>query len=187
MIVSLPPDLIAKFEKELSRAGPREIGGVLVGEHTADAEFRVVDLSVQRSGGTVSCFVRKPEKHKRFMKRFFRRAGADYTRFNYLGEWHSHPLYLPVPSVVDFAQMQQIVEDGPNAPLFAVLLIVRLDEHKHIELGAMAFAKGLAPTPIEIRVNERPDCDPTAPNRLTVWPWKPVGWWPSNDVNRREA
>ena len=167
MIVSLPPDLIAKFEKALSRAGPREIGGVLVGEHVADAEFRIVDISVQHSGGTVSCFVRKPEKHKGFIKRFFRRTGADYTRFNYLGEWHSHPLYLPVPSAVDFAQMQQIVEDGPNAPLFAVLLIVRLGEHK--------------------RVSERPDCDPTLPNRLIAWRWKRPGWWPSSDVNRSEA
>ncbi|WP_081856638.1 Mov34/MPN/PAD-1 family protein [Sphingobium sp. DC-2] len=187
MIVSLPPDLIAKFEKALSRAGPREIGGVLVGEHVADAEFRIVDISVQHSGGTVSCFVRKPEKHKGFIKRFFRRTGADYTRFNYLGEWHSHPLYLPVPSAVDFAQMQQIVEDGPNAPLFAVLLIVRLGEHKRIDFGAMAFTKGSAPTPVQIRVSERPDCDPTLPNRLIAWRWKRPGWWPSSDVNRSEA
>jgi proteasome lid subunit RPN8/RPN11 len=112
MIVTLPPDLIAKFEKALSRAGTREIGGVLVGEHVADEEFRVVDLSVQHSGGTDSCFVRHPEKHRRFMRRFFRRTGTDYARFNYLGEWHSHPLYLAVPSATDLTQMQLIVEEG---------------------------------------------------------------------------
>lgn len=186
MIVTLPPDLIAKFEKALSRAGTREIGGVLVGEHVADEEFRVVDLSVQRSGGTESCFVRHPKKHRRFMRRFFRRTGTDYARFNYLGEWHSHPLYLAVPSATDLAQMQLIVEDGPGAPLFAVLLIIRLDGRERIELCATAFAPGSAPTQVEIRIQPRPNDDPTFPDRLTIWPWNRPGWWRKNDVSRRK-
>lgn len=186
MIVTLPPDLIVKFEKALSRAGTREIGGVLVGEHVADEQFRVVDLSVQRTGGTESCFVRKPEKHRRFMQRFFRRTGTDYTRFNYLGEWHSHPLYLPVPSTIDLAQMQLIVQDGPNAPLFAVLLIIRLDGRERIELGATAFAPGSVPTQIEIRIQPRPDDDPTIPARLIRWLWNRLGCWRKNHINRRK-
>jgi proteasome lid subunit RPN8/RPN11 len=186
MIVTLPPDLLSKLEKELSRAGTREIGGVLVGEHVADGEFRIVDLSVQHSGGNVSSFVRKPEKHRRFMKRFFRRTGADYARFNYLGEWHSHPLYMPVPSTVDLAQMQQIAEDGPDAPLFAVLLIIRLDGRKGIEFGAMAFSAGATPTPIEIRIEPRPEDDPSIPARLIAWPWKRPAWRPTTDINRRK-
>ena len=185
MIVTLPPDLIAKFEKALSRAGTREIGGVLVGEHLADEEFRVVDLSVQRSGGTESCFVRHPKKHRRFMRSFFRRTGADYARFNYLGEWHSHPLYLPVPSTTDLAQMQLIVEDGPDAPLFAVLLVVRLDGGERVELGATAFAPGSAPTLVEIRIQPRPADDPTISGKPILWPWKRPGWWRRNDINRR--
>lgn len=185
MNVTLPPDLIAKFEKALSRAGTREIGGVLMGEHVADEEFRVVDLSVQRSGGTESCFVRDPKKHRRFMQRFFRRTRADYARFNYLGEWHSHPLYLPVPSTTDLAQMQLIVEDGPDAPLFAVLLIIRLDGSERIELGATAFAPGSAPTQVGIRIQPRPNDDPTISDRPTIWRWKRPGWWRRNDINRR--
>ncbi|WP_278983727.1 Mov34/MPN/PAD-1 family protein [Sphingobium yanoikuyae] len=185
MIVTLPPDLITKFEKALSRAGTREIGGVLVGEHVADEEFRVVDLSVQRSGGTESCFVRHPKKHRRFMRSFFRRTGADYARFNYLGEWHSHPLYLPVPSTTDLAQMQLIVEDGSDAPLFAVLLIIRLDGGERIELGATAFTPGSAPTRVEIRVQPRPADDPTLSGKPTLWSWKRSGWWRRKDINGR--
>ena len=185
MIVTLPPDLIAKFEKALSRAGTSEIGGVLVGEHVANEEFRVVDLSVQRSGGTESCFVRHPKKHRRFMRRFFRRTGADYARFNYLGEWHSHPLYLPVPSTTDLSQMQLIVEDGPDAPLFAVLLITRLEGRERIELGATAFAPGLVSTQVEVRIQPRPVDDPTISDQPTLWPWKRLNWWRRNDINRR--
>jgi len=185
MIVTLSPDLIAKLEKALSRAGTREIGGVLVGEHIADEEFRVVDLSVQRSGGTESCFVRHPKKHSRFMRSFFRRTDADYARFNYLGEWHSHPLYLPVPSITDLAQMQQIVDDGPDAPLFAVLLIIRLDGGERIEIGATAFTPGSAPTQVEIRIQQRPTDDPTISSKPILWPWKRPSWWRRNDMDRR--
>lgn len=185
MIVALPPDLIAKLGTALSRAGTREIGGVLVGEHTADLEFRVVDLSVQTSGGTENCFVRHPNKHRRFIDRFFRRTGADYARFNYLGEWHSHPLYLPVPSTTDLTQMQLIVEDGPKAPLFAVLLIIRLDRGERIELGATAFVPGSAPSQVEICVKARPDGDPTNPSELTWWPWNWPRWKRKNNFNRR--
>lgn len=185
MIVTLPPDLIAKLGNALSRAGTREIGGVLVGEHVADEEFRVVDLSVQRSGGTESCFVRHPKKHRRFMRSFFHRTRADYARFNYLGEWHSHPLYLPVPSTTDLSQMQLIVEDGADAPLFAVLLIIRLDGGERIELGATAFTPGSVPTQVEIRIQPRPADDPTLSGKSTLWPWKWSSWWRSNDINRR--
>jgi proteasome lid subunit RPN8/RPN11 len=181
MIVTLPPDLIAKLEKALARAGTREIGGVLVGEHVAHDEFRVVDLSVQRSGGTESCFVRHPKKHRRFMRNFFRRTGAEYARFNYLGEWHSHPLYLPVPSTTDVSQMQLIVEDGPEAPLFAVLLIIRLGSRGRVELGAAAFTPRSAPTQVAIRIQSRPADDPTISDEPTFWPWKRPNWRLRND------
>lgn len=187
MNVTLPPDLVAKFERELLRAGTREIGGVLVGEHVADEEFRIVDLSVQHSGGTASCFVREPKKHRSFMKRFFRRTGAIYSRFNYLGEWHSHPLFRSVPSAVDLEQMQQIVEDGPNAPLFAVLLIVRLDGSERIEFGATAFSARSASTPIEISIQPRPSNDPTISAHPPSWLWKWSNWWPLSNINWRKT
>jgi proteasome lid subunit RPN8/RPN11 len=121
------------------------------------------------------------------MRRFFRRTGTDYGRFNYLGEWHSHPLYLAVPSATDLAQMQLIVEDGLDAPLFAVLLIVRLDGRSRIEIAATAFAPGSAPTQVKIRIQPRPNDDPTILNRLSIWPWMRPGWRRNNDQNGRES
>jgi [CysO sulfur-carrier protein]-S-L-cysteine hydrolase len=160
MIVQLPPDFIERLAPELAKAGHREIGGVLVGEHLAEATFRVADFSVQRSGGSVSCFVRQPAKHRRFLKRFFERTGHDFERFNYLGEWHSHPCFEAVPSSTDVSQMQAIVEDETNAAHFALLLIVRMGSSHNVELNVLAFTPFRAPTPVRVQIVERPVDDP---------------------------
>ena len=160
MIVQLPPDFIERLAPELAKAGRREIGGVLVGEHLAEATFRVADFSVQRSGGSVSCFVRQPVKHRRFLKRFFKRTGRDFERFNYLGEWHSHPCFEAVPSSTDLSQMQAIVEDETNAAHFALLLIVRMGSTRHVEVNALAFTPFCPPTPVRVQIAERPADDP---------------------------
>ena len=93
-----------------------------MGEHVRHDVFKVVDMSVQRSGGSVDCFVRDPTEHQATLQAFFARTGGDYTRFNYLGEWHSHPAFEPVPSAVDVATMQSIVEDPSVGVNFLVLV-----------------------------------------------------------------
>ena len=167
MRLHLPPDLNEKLKVELRRAASREIGGLLVGEHVGDAEFRLVDLSVQRSGGNGACFVRRPEQHAAFLKEFFARTDGAYERFNYIGEWHSHPNFTPTPSSVDLRQMQDIVALGPDAPHFAILIVVRL-ESEAIRWSALAFRSRKAPAPVEIVITERPAGDP---------PPQAVGWW----------
>ncbi|MGE6694713.1 Mov34/MPN/PAD-1 family protein [Sphingobium limneticum] len=165
MIIQLPPDFAERLAPELARAGRREIGGVLVGEHIAEETFRLADFSVQRSGGAVACFVRHPAKHRRFLARFFARTGTDFERFNYLGEWHSHPSFEACPSGTDLAQMQAIVEDGEQAPHFAILIIARLAFEGRIELSALAFTPFALPTPVDVHFVDRPANDPAAPVR----------------------
>jgi [CysO sulfur-carrier protein]-S-L-cysteine hydrolase len=65
MQLLLPSRLIQRLQSELKRAGNREIGGLLMGEHVRDEVFRIVDISVQRSGGDRACFIRRPEDHKK--------------------------------------------------------------------------------------------------------------------------
>lgn len=166
MRLHLPPDLVEKLKVELKRAGTREIGGVLVGEHVGDAEFRLVDLSVQRNGGDAACFVRRPEHHAGFLQEFFARTGGAYERFNYLGEWHSHPSFPASPSSVDLSQMRDIVSAGPEAPIFAVLMVVRLDDET-LKLSAHAFRRDRRPDVVAVVITDRPVGDP---------PPQPVGW-----------
>lgn len=140
--VVLSANVAAKLRRELRRAGDREIGGVLAGEDLGGGRFLVADLSVQRSGGGVAHFVRDPSAHRRFMRRFFARTGNDYTRFNYLGEWHSHPSFPALPSGTDLRQMQGLIDDRGQPANFLVLLVLKLGRGGEIEATAHAFRRG---------------------------------------------
>jgi proteasome lid subunit RPN8/RPN11 len=152
MTLQIHKSQVARLQAELRRAGRREIGGVLAAENLGDTVFRLVDFSVQRSGGGVACFVRKPTQHRRFMTKFFKATGHDYARFNYIGEWHSHPMFPAHPSRVDLRQMQEIVEDAEQNALFAVLLVVRLGGRDVLEASACAFRRGALPDAVHIDV-----------------------------------
>jgi proteasome lid subunit RPN8/RPN11 len=157
---------ITKLTQELAGAKLREIGGVLVGEHIGRNEFRLVDLSVQRSGGNRACFVRHPGAHKPFLDAFFKRADAEYERYNYLGEWHSHPGFPVNPSETDVSQMQKIVSEGKSGPLFAVLLIAQLSDNGAIRLSATAHRVGKAPAAVTVQIS-----DDDLGDAVVVEPW----------------
>jgi proteasome lid subunit RPN8/RPN11 len=107
----------------LRRSGHREIGGILMGKQIAPGHFRIVDFSVERESGSPVHLVRSPEHHHSALEEFFQRTGADYCRFNYLGEWHSHPSFPVRPSPEDVQSMTDLVQ-GESDITFAALLIV---------------------------------------------------------------
>lgn len=128
-----------------------------MGEHVADDLFRIVDISVQRSGGSEAHFPRNPRDHQLQLDNFFRRHGHDYRRFNYLGEWHSHPSFPPFPSSTDIATMQEIVRNPDVAVNFLVLMIVRLKRKSAIEVSATAFSSGNEPEAVHISLEQTDD------------------------------
>lgn len=128
--------------RAMQDAGEREIGGVLMGEHVGPERFEVRRITVQRLAGTFTSFIRLLEGLVRPLARFFQDTNHDYQRFNYLGEWHSHPSFKPVPSGRDENSMWQIVEDPEVGARFAVLLIIRLDGRETMEGTATVFAQG---------------------------------------------
>jgi integrative and conjugative element protein (TIGR02256 family) len=123
--VLLPPDVRVRLIKALRQAGAREIGGILMGEHTNIDEFTVREITIHRSG-TWTTFVRHVTEAIVGLRRFFERTQGAYTRYNYLGEWHSHPSFSTQPSATDDASMREIVQDPNVGATFAVLLIFRL-------------------------------------------------------------
>nr|WP_256441904.1 Mov34/MPN/PAD-1 family protein [Cupriavidus sp. AcVe19-6a] len=133
-----------KLKRELRSAGANEIGGVLAAEQIGDGRFLVVDLSVQRNG-THSHFERDPVQHREFIRRFHERMGHKPERFNYLGEWHSHPAYPATPSDVDFRQMQDLIENEEQKSTFLVLMIVKLGPEGALLGSAHGFRPGVLP------------------------------------------
>ena len=53
----------------------------------------------------------------------------NYQKFNYLGEWHSHPLFSVQPSNKDHHTMRELISDPKVGANFVVLLIFRLKDN----------------------------------------------------------
>ena len=149
MRVEIVVEVKERLRRALRSAGRREIGGVLMGEQIEPGHFRIVDLTIDAETGGRAHFVRSPEAHAEALDAFFARTGNAYDRFNYLGEWHSHP-GLPVSlSVQDAGSMTDLVH-GERGIDFAVLLIVRLDWWRFIASSCTLFRKGQIPSAVEI-------------------------------------
>lgn len=125
LILTLPPDVTTKVESALLRSGKREIGGVMMAEHVGVNMFVVRQITVHRRG-TFASFVRRIEEAWSTLARFFDKTKRDYERFNYIGEWHSHPSFEPLPSDRDHRSMEEIVSDHSVGAHFVALMIVKL-------------------------------------------------------------
>jgi hypothetical protein len=115
---------------------------MLFAEQLEPGQFRIVDLSMDLSSGSHAHFIRDPTTHNDALRAFLERAGGEFSRFNYLGEWHSHPAFTVEPSREDVATMTDLVNED-NAIEFAVLLVVRLRLHFWLDYSLTAFARGL--------------------------------------------
>jgi integrative and conjugative element protein (TIGR02256 family) len=149
MKIERAPGIEGRFRKALRAAGRREIGGMLMAEQLAPDHFCIVDFSLDAFSGSHTRFRRDPETHQKTLDEFFERTGRNFQRFNYLGEWHSHPSFSVQPSAEDIQSMMDIVEDGNPAITFAMLLILRLRWRLWIDCSLTAFAQGQTPRPVE--------------------------------------
>lgn len=108
----------------LQRGGIREIGGWLAAEQLAPGVFELIGFTVDFEVGTHNRFASLPATHSEQLDKILNENAGRKGRIDYLGEWHSHPTFPPVPSDIDVAAMTKMVED--SGPSFATLLIVRM-------------------------------------------------------------
>ena len=109
--------------------------------------FRVVDFTVDEQRGGMAHFTRGTDQHRHALDAFFARTGADYGRFNYLGEWHSHPSFRVEPSLTDAQSMLELV-NGERGIDFAVLMVARLDYWISLKRSFTLFVRDGAPVPV---------------------------------------
>ncbi|BCT38219.1 TPA: Mov34/MPN/PAD-1 family protein [Bacillus cereus] len=126
--VIMPKRIEQRLEVELKKAGRNEIGGILMGEHIGENTFRICDVTVQLYDGTWIRFVRQISGvMRKSLNYFFSKNKFQYRKYNYLGEWHSHPSFSLMPSSQDIQTMWGIVNDEAVGANFAVLLIVKIE------------------------------------------------------------
>lgn len=138
MILTIPPDITAQFEQVLATAGRREIGGIMMAEHTGTNKFTVREITVHRLGAFAS-FLRRIEEALTALSRFFEKTQHNYLRFNYIGEWHSHPSFIPYPSPRDHDSMIQIISDKSVGANFVVLVVLKLGRGGRLEGSAHTY------------------------------------------------
>ncbi|MES2784733.1 MAG: Mov34/MPN/PAD-1 family protein [Pseudomonadota bacterium] len=124
--ITLPLEIQETIHQALVQAGSRECGGVLMGEHVGHNHFAVRAVTVQKAGG-FAWFVRSVANAVQAVRRFLSAKGNDFRRFNYLGEWHSHPSFSVNPSQKDNDTMRRMAADPAVGANFLVLVIFRLD------------------------------------------------------------
>lgn len=145
MRIELAPDIEPRLRKALHKAGSREIGGMLFAEQLVPGRFRIVDFSLDSLSGSHANFRRDPALHREALTAFFEKTGRDFSRFNYLGEWHSHPSFPVRPSREDVKTMTDLVEHNQSEITFALLLIVRMRFWLWMDYSMTTFAKGYPP------------------------------------------
>jgi proteasome lid subunit RPN8/RPN11 len=141
--LTVPRSQLAKLQVYLTQGGKREIGGWLVAEQIAPGEFELVGLTVDLEAGTHDRFDSLPEPHSEQLDRVLLENRDRAGRVDYLGEWHSHPTFPPVPSNIDLASMTDMVEK--SGPSFAALIIVRLMGNASIQATITTFQRGQWP------------------------------------------
>ena len=127
----------------LETGGLREIGGWLAAEQLAPGKFELVGFTVDLDVGTHNRFASLPTTHGAQLDDILAANAGRSGRVDYLGEWHSHPTFPPVPSDIDVAAMTKMVEE--NRPSFATLLIVRLLGAALLQATITTFQRGLPP------------------------------------------
>lgn len=149
MRVELTKDVRKRMVSRLAKAKRREIGGILMAEQVDPGNFRIVDFSLDDITGSAAHFVRSPEYHRIALDAFFVRTGNDYTRYNYLGEWHSHPNHAPYPSTTDTLSMHDLIDEERSIS-FAILLIVKRSWWRRFLCSATLFSHGEEPSNIQV-------------------------------------
>lgn len=151
MRLRLPADRLAPMQAALARAGRREIGGQLFGEQLAPSDFRIKDIAIQARPGSVTRFFVDLVQAGRDALSFHDRTGHEYRRFNYLGEWHSHPSFAVQPSAGDHETMKSLTTDPDFPGTFAILMIARLDPGE-LQLGAWVYDLDGVQSPVTLEI-----------------------------------
>ncbi|MEM1154830.1 MAG: Mov34/MPN/PAD-1 family protein [Pseudomonadota bacterium] len=132
--------MIDQWTVDLNRARRKEIGGVLFGEQISEGDFRIVKATRQRFfGGTAMTFKRRGTAARKAILDLHKQFGGDPRKYNYLGEWHSHPNAPALPSPQDELTMGELLADQGGAVNFLVLLIVKLDAKARFHIAARSY------------------------------------------------
>lgn len=156
MKLRIPTKIAQQWITHLTKASSCEIGGILFGEQLAEGDFRIVEITTQARKGCPSTFRRDHKNAISALNKFCSQYGNNHQRFNYLGEWHSHPNTEAMPSLIDQQTMLRILRDPNSIMYFLVLIITKLDQNDCLCLSATTYLRSGESIQCEIELEVNP-------------------------------
>jgi len=101
----------------------KEAGGVLLGRMIKKTEDIIIDIASppQKKDKRKRTFFRRNDEHQIIINEEWKKSGGTC---NYLGEWHTHPEAMPIPSRIDLKNWKQqltIAEYEGDALFFIIV------------------------------------------------------------------
>lgn len=109
LLLNFSDEVLGMFERHVQVGDLPESGGVLLG--TVHKKGLLVTKPTRLDRQLRYLFERLPFGHRAVAKRFWRSSGGT-TR--YIGEWHTHPQDIPVPSDIDLDEWKKLAGSGPT-------------------------------------------------------------------------
>lgn len=102
MTIVIPKEISELLKKELDFMGQNETKGSFFAERIDNDLFEVNEIYFSKKRGTFS-FIKMiiGDEYKKFQKKYHEKYSFDYEKYNYIGDWHSHPSFSCFPSTYD--------------------------------------------------------------------------------------
>jgi len=132
LTLDIDGDLISNLVYIGKKHYPNEFGGFLIGYYSENQNhLRITDTILpNKYKGTPYMFERDAIGIECKLKQFYNQEPKKY----YVGEWHTHPNNLAIPSTVDIKAVNSIANDPEVSIKNPALLIIGYTNNK-IELG----------------------------------------------------
>lgn len=129
-LVVLSPEVIAILQKYRQRFfWQTEAGGILLGRRrSSHIEVMQATQPTARDRRLPFLFARDSFGHAQAASEAWALGGGTV---DYVGEWHTHPQRVPMPSCTDRSEWHKLAVTRPNAPFVAVVVGTK---QLHVEL-----------------------------------------------------
>lgn len=116
---------------------PKEFGGLLIGYYSDDFKTCYVESTILPAKFNSSRYFF--ERGKEGLKQKLIEVYDASPRLIYVGEWHTHPDGIPIPSNTDLKAMTEIAESNEVNIENPILLILGIDKTE-MKLGAFVYS-----------------------------------------------
>jgi integrative and conjugative element protein (TIGR02256 family) len=127
--VKITSPVMAIFRKYIQIGNNRnEAGGILIGRLILESSNIVIDkvsIPQKKDRRNRFLFFRHFRGHQKVINRIWKQSKGT---FNYLGEWHTHPQDIPIPSSVDVKSWEKLAKKVQSELDFLLFIIVGREE-----------------------------------------------------------